>query len=49
MLYLLIKANPRRDITLHVSANNPAMVSRTEMLIGEFEVVNSLSFDLVAL
>jgi hypothetical protein len=26
MLYHLIAANPRRDITLHVSANNPAMV-----------------------
>ena len=29
MLYLLITANPRRDITLHVSANNPAMVCLT--------------------
>ncbi|KIJ55128.1 hypothetical protein M422DRAFT_41196 [Sphaerobolus stellatus SS14] len=26
MLYLLIDANPRRDITLHVSASNPAML-----------------------
>jgi hypothetical protein len=27
MLYHLIKLNPGRHITLHVSANNPAMVS----------------------
>ncbi|KAF8513000.1 hypothetical protein BU17DRAFT_77285 [Hysterangium stoloniferum] len=26
MLYFIIMANPRRDITLHVSANNPAML-----------------------
>ena len=29
MLYLLISRNPNRDITLHVSANNPAMVTLT--------------------
>jgi len=27
MLYLLISQNPKKDIILHVSANNPAMVS----------------------
>ena len=26
MLYLLISRNPNKDFTLHVSANNPAMV-----------------------
>lgn len=26
MLYHLIQLNPNKDITLHVSANNPAMV-----------------------
>ncbi|GJJ11513.1 hypothetical protein Clacol_005746 [Clathrus columnatus] len=26
ILYLLLKANPTKDITLHVSANNPAML-----------------------
>jgi hypothetical protein len=26
MLYHLIMLNPHRDITLHVAANNPAMV-----------------------
>lgn len=28
MLYHLITLNPRKDITLHVSTNNPAMVSK---------------------
>lgn len=28
MLYHLIQLNPNKDITLHVSANNPAMVNR---------------------
>jgi hypothetical protein len=30
MLYYLIQLNPGRHITLHVSANNPAMVRLIE-------------------
>jgi hypothetical protein len=33
MLYHLIRLNPGKDITLHVSANNPAMVSRLYLLL----------------
>lgn len=29
MLYHLIMLNPHRDVTLHVAANNPAMVRFT--------------------
>lgn len=32
MLYHLIGLNPGKDITLHVSTNNPAMVSRLALL-----------------
>ena len=32
MLYHLILLNPGKDITLHVSANNPAMVSHLGLL-----------------
>lgn len=31
MLYLLISLSPRRDITLHVSTNNPAMVGAIQI------------------
>lgn len=33
MLYHLITLNPRRDITLHVSINNPAVVRNTPQLM----------------
>ena len=34
MLYFLIELNPHKDITLHVSINNPAMVRRSSRLCG---------------
>ncbi|KZS94577.1 hypothetical protein SISNIDRAFT_453517 [Sistotremastrum niveocremeum HHB9708] len=44
MLYCLIKANPRRDIILHVSATNPAMLlynrfgfKAEEFIVGFYE------------
>ncbi|KAG2358951.1 hypothetical protein BDR07DRAFT_1472936 [Suillus spraguei] len=39
MLYHLIMLNPHRDITLHVAANNPAMVRFTseEFITGFYE------------
>lgn len=39
MLYLLISRNPNKDFTLHVSANNPAMVRPTlQPLIHTFQL-----------
>ena len=32
MLYHLIQLNPNKDITLHVSVNNPAMVGSSQSL-----------------
>lgn len=32
MLYHLIQLNPNKDITLHVSVNNPAMVCPSQSL-----------------
>ena len=32
MLYHLIQLNPNKDITLHVSVNNPAMVCSSQSL-----------------
>jgi hypothetical protein len=34
MLYQLVTLNPHQDITLHVSANNPAMVSRPPIRVA---------------
>jgi len=34
ILYHLISLNPHRDITLHVSANNPAMVRYRHQMRG---------------
>ena len=45
MLYHLISLNPGKDITLHVSTNNPAMVSCLGYSLGAWgsqRVVNSL-------
>lgn len=45
MLYHLIQLNPNRDITLHVSANNPAMVRPSTLpLFSRFVRVMLMSF-----